>query len=1338
MYQINVKMIICFVLTFGMLNQSYAVQSSSEQVNPFNKLMDPSDGINKFSGDVAFTEPLYTLKGFNGLDISVNLKYSSNVYTNVRARNDIAPTGWLGLGWQLNYGSIICDHKNTKTSVDDEFTYVSPEGVGQKIVRNRWMKVEYYYANDYGTFRGHSGNKTGEGKTVNFTPDVNSAYTWEPNKGHSMAFFGTIHIRQAGEYTFYTKSIGSSWLKVDKNDGGGLQAVVTNNNYSRIGEHAPFGFAEKSGTVRFSQPGYYPIKVEYCRYGKPGEEANGLEVTWTRPDNSTRTMIPGYLLYPESYKPTESIYMLENDPYSRVKEERWSDGVIKGWIISKVDGTKLKYGDLDFADNRKATRYTFRCDDYVGEVTTGDPELHPYQWDLSSIRGVAGNEIKFSYYQDLANLAISADGRRPAWNSDTYNKQYTRASYLKEIAINGKGRIEFIRGKNSGEGGELKSSREYYDVKTMSSEPFGRITMYETLLLSDIKIYNVKSDILKQFHFTYQKINQSMSDKYVKSLLLTITEKNIPTTKEYKKIYTYYTDPLKAEEFTSTIIEGTKTPIYDPNFDENYNYGAIKSKSYPDGTSVVYDYTRKNIDNAKSAYFEPNVPGQYGKTRAAVGMLDDGNPFVVCAEANKTTNFNLTVFQWTGSEWRSIDLTQKLKDGIPGYSLFWNHSIYNVSANKNYFILEAPAQNTANDGKITVFNWDGREWNLTIQEKDLTFQPYIKRYGDITALENTILISYKNYYSKSLLGLVRVLNWNGVNWVETFRYFDPTYSKLNVLATATPGVLVCNMQNDNDRKWRNYIYNWNGEEWVLKRDIEEYHEDIGNNKNYGSYRIFPQLSFCGKHLVLLGTNFDSNLKPLPGPFTVGKTLNWNGKDWVMTIPWQKPHELFAEDLQLMAANGFNYSNWEVDQIGMNIMAGNDYLVATGTETKPVKFIGVHGALKIYNWDGGKWVVNENLFMPGYVDENHICAVDPKLSSHYMGIRLGYYISDVVSPIYRSIKVFNYLNETWKHKLTVHADAEGSFDLFCNGNTFSFYRPFVVDVPEWGGYKLYPSLCKTFTWKGESVKYSGWTTIRKDMHGNLDYMEDMSRIGYLTSTFGPAISEMQIANESAILGFNRIITGDDDETVWDRHHYLYKKFQDTHTKDIYAYACTQKKVKDGLTGRELIYNYNYENGAYDTRYSTAKYNKVTVTLPGNTGRVVHSFFNDLDEPVSNQKQFYATPSEQIQYKELDGIEYMTERYSSDGQLVSVDTMWYEAKHAAIWPVITYVPQLVRKSSSVNKLLTKSSYKYHGDNGLVWQSRVDNSDGKSLVTQTNYAYMTAIPKAISSIPSNSLNN
>ena len=177
----------------------FAVEVFDEGVNPFNQFMNPENGVDLYSGSASFEELLYTLTGRGGMNVPIKLRYSSNVHLNARARNDEAPTSWVGLGWQLSYGAIKCDHKGTITHNDDEYTYVSPEGV--------YSKIKKFQGLNYVVSQGILPEFTG--KTNNFIVNIKT-------NGIHVKFTGTIKIEKAGEYTFYTSSDNESILSIRK------------------------------------------------------------------------------------------------------------------------------------------------------------------------------------------------------------------------------------------------------------------------------------------------------------------------------------------------------------------------------------------------------------------------------------------------------------------------------------------------------------------------------------------------------------------------------------------------------------------------------------------------------------------------------------------------------------------------------------------------------------------------------------------------------------------------------------------------------------------------------------------------------------------------------------------------------------------------------------------------------------------------------------------------------------------------------------------------------------------------------------------------------------------
>lgn len=148
-----------------------AYQSSSESVNPFNQFNASSGGISLFTGGGTYGHSIVTLTTKGSLSLPISLAYSSNVEINARSKNGAAPTTWVGLGWNISFGRISCSHNGTITDSDDDYTWISPDGVAYPLlykngaykVKDRpFMKIERTKTGDlvYGwTLTDESGNK---------------------------------------------------------------------------------------------------------------------------------------------------------------------------------------------------------------------------------------------------------------------------------------------------------------------------------------------------------------------------------------------------------------------------------------------------------------------------------------------------------------------------------------------------------------------------------------------------------------------------------------------------------------------------------------------------------------------------------------------------------------------------------------------------------------------------------------------------------------------------------------------------------------------------------------------------------------------------------------------------------------------------------------------------------------------------------------------------------------------------------------------------------------------------------------------------------------------------
>jgi len=82
-------------------------------------------GVNQFRGSVALPMDLLTLPGRPGLDVKLSAIYSSAVKNNVTTWNVEAPTGILGLGWDMPIERIMVDKAGSGTTTSDTYYLVS-------------------------------------------------------------------------------------------------------------------------------------------------------------------------------------------------------------------------------------------------------------------------------------------------------------------------------------------------------------------------------------------------------------------------------------------------------------------------------------------------------------------------------------------------------------------------------------------------------------------------------------------------------------------------------------------------------------------------------------------------------------------------------------------------------------------------------------------------------------------------------------------------------------------------------------------------------------------------------------------------------------------------------------------------------------------------------------------------------------------------------------------------------------------------------------------------------------------------------------------------------------
>ncbi|MBT2765566.1 RHS repeat-associated core domain-containing protein [Paenibacillus sp. ISL-20] len=83
---------------------------------------DIKNSVNLFRGDVNFSENIVSLSGRNGLDVNVTAIYLSNVQSQINKTNEQAPTGIMGLGWEMPYDRIYRGNSNAYEIPDINYT----------------------------------------------------------------------------------------------------------------------------------------------------------------------------------------------------------------------------------------------------------------------------------------------------------------------------------------------------------------------------------------------------------------------------------------------------------------------------------------------------------------------------------------------------------------------------------------------------------------------------------------------------------------------------------------------------------------------------------------------------------------------------------------------------------------------------------------------------------------------------------------------------------------------------------------------------------------------------------------------------------------------------------------------------------------------------------------------------------------------------------------------------------------------------------------------------------------------------------------------------------------
>lgn len=103
------------------------------------------NSVNLFTGEVDLPVSIASLPSVRGLTAGVAASYSSANSSYLRETWNLeAPTGMLGMGWNMDFPKVVVDNKQTGTREDDEF-YLVEGGSSSKLIRTGGNSTERVY-----------------------------------------------------------------------------------------------------------------------------------------------------------------------------------------------------------------------------------------------------------------------------------------------------------------------------------------------------------------------------------------------------------------------------------------------------------------------------------------------------------------------------------------------------------------------------------------------------------------------------------------------------------------------------------------------------------------------------------------------------------------------------------------------------------------------------------------------------------------------------------------------------------------------------------------------------------------------------------------------------------------------------------------------------------------------------------------------------------------------------------------------------------------------------------------------------------------------------------------
>ena len=312
----------------------------------------------------------------------------------------------------------------------------------------------------------------------------------------------------------------------------------------------------------------------------------------------------------------------------------------------------------------------------------------------------------------------------------------------------------------------------------------------------------------------------------------------------------------------------------------------------------------------------------------SISMTSDGKRLVIGElKTNVFGEFGqVRVFSWDGSDWLQVG------DAIePPILPFPDQFGYSVAITNGG--TRVGVGDPGNDGIVRVYDWNGVNWNQL--GTDIVAESGSDQNGfSIDLTGNRLAIGSPNAFSGSGLdGQVRVFDWNGVSWIQVGADIEANTVFFDSFGSA------CSLSEDGNRiaigdptatgsfveSGVVQIFDWNGASWVQAGT------DIPGDASFDDYGHSVSLSGDGNRLAIGAPGNDGNGSNAGHV----KIFEWDGVNWSQV----------GTAIEGEAAD--DDSGWSVSLThDGNLLAigspGND---DNGSNS---------GQVRLYSWDGTVW------------------------------------------------------------------------------------------------------------------------------------------------------------------------------------------------------------------------------------------------------------------------------------------------------------------------------------------------------------------------------------------------